>query len=256
MKITLVPSAATGTHRDQLQFYSSTVINDRLAIDAGCLGYFRSPRDQEQVRHLLLTHSHIDHLASLPIFIENIFASAPDPPTVYGSSTTLDSVRRDLFNNRIWPDFVTMSEGPTKFLRLQAVEAGQTLVIDGLNITAVALTHVVPTLGFIVADEKSTVAFVSDTGPTEEIWHQLNQLPRLDALFVECCFPDALEWLAQASLHLTPKMLVKELSKLRHGPRIVLVHLKPRYRDELVQQVEALHWPRLEIGNFGVSYEI
>jgi cAMP phosphodiesterase len=232
------------------------VINDRLASDAGCVGYFRSPGDQEQVRHLLLTHSHIDHLASLPIFIENIYTTSPECPTVYGSSTTLDSVRRDLFNNRIWPDFVTMSEGASKFLRLQAFEAGQTLVIEGLHVTAVALSHVVPTLGFIVADEKSTVAFVSDTGPTEEIWHQLNQLPRLDALFVECCFPNALEWLALVSLHLTPRMLVKELTKLRHAPRIFLVHLKPRYRDELIQEVAALHWPRLEIGSFGVPYEI
>lgn len=256
MKITLVPSATDGSTRETIQYASSTIINDHLAIDAGTLGNYRTPNEQQQIRHLVLSHTHIDHIASLPVFLENIYNNSADCLTVYGSRTTLDCLQKDLFNNRIWPDFIDLSRGENKFLRLQPLEANQTLSVGGLTLRAVALHHVVPTLGFIVSDSTATVAFVSDTGPTDEIWKQLNQLAHLDALFVECCFPNVLDWLARASLHLTPRQLALELAKLRHQPRIYAIHLKPRYREELVREIADLRWPHLEVGVFGVPYQI
>ena len=103
----------------------------------------------------------------------------------------------DLFNNTLWPDFLALSEGKDKFLCLAPLEAGQTRSLEGLQITAIAINHVVPTVAYIVSDERAAVAFVSDTGPTDEIWQRLNALPRVDAVFLECCFPDSLAWLAE-----------------------------------------------------------
>jgi ribonuclease BN (tRNA processing enzyme) len=254
VKITLVPSSATGTAQDQLQFLSTTVINDTLAIDAGCLGFHRSPQEQARVRQIALTHAHMDHIASLPIFVENAFEGRPDCVVVHGSTPVLNTLQKDVFNNQIWPDFVALSKGKDKFVALSAFEPDETRRLEGLQITAVSINHVIPTVGFIVSDEKVTVAFISDTGPTDEIWRRLNALPRLDAVYLECCFPNSLAWLADVSKHLTPALLAVEVRKLTRPTRIIVVHIKARFRNEVVAELQALKIPELEIGVFGTPY--
>ncbi len=252
MKVTLMPSSAT--EPSQLQYLSSSVINDTLAIDAGCIGLCQSPAEQARIRQILLTHSHIDHIASLPIFLENVFDGRSDCVTVHGCPKTLECLRRDVFNNSLWPDFLTLSEGTEKFLGLAPLEPGQTRTVAGLQVTAVAINHVVPTLAYIVSDDKARLAFVSDTGPTDEIWQRLNALPRLDAVFLECSFPEELAWLADTSKHLTPRLLAAEVRKLSRPTRIIVVHIKARFRDQIIAELQALKVPGLEIGVFGTPY--
>jgi cAMP phosphodiesterase len=254
VKVTLLPSSATGTAPDQLQFLSSAVINDTLAIDAGGIGFWGPASDQARIRQIFLTHSHIDHVASLPIFLENVYQGLPDCVTVHGSNHVLDCLRRDVFNNRLWPDFLALSEGEHKFLSLEPMEAGQTRSVEGLRITAVAINHVVPTVAYIVSDERTTVAFVSDTGPTEEVWQRLNALPRLDAVFLECSFPNSLTWLAELSKHLAPALFAIEVRKLTRPARIIAVHIKSRFRDQTITDLQSLQLPNLEIGVFGSAY--
>src|SRR6516165_8193089 len=73
VKITLLPSALGDDVDRSLQYLTSFLINDALAIDAGSLGFFRAPREQARIKHVLLSHTHIDHLASLPIFLDNAY---------------------------------------------------------------------------------------------------------------------------------------------------------------------------------------
>jgi ribonuclease BN (tRNA processing enzyme) len=256
VKVTLIPSAATGTEPAQLQFLSSTVINDTLAIDAGCIGFYRTSQEQKRIRQVVLTHSHIDHIGSLPVFVENVFEGGPGGIVVHGSSQVLDCLRRDLFNNILWPDFLALSEGKDKFLHLAPFEAGQTRILEGLQVTAIAIDHTVPTVAYIVSDQRTAVAFVSDTGLTDEIWQRLNDLPRVDAVFVECCFPNSLDWLAEVSKHLTPRRLAAEVGKLNRPTRLIVVHIKPRFREEIIAELQALKLPGLEIGIFGTPYEL
>lgn len=253
MKITLLPSSTGDSSPDQFQHTTSVLINESVVIDAGCVGYYGSAHDQARIRHLFLSHSHIDHVGSLPIFLENSFEAGPRCVTVHANGHVLDVLQRDLFNDRLWPDFILLSRGDDRFLTLSQMEPGQMREVDDLRITATPMTHVVPTQGYIVEDSKATVAILSDTGPTEEVWHQLNALPRLDAVFVECCFPDPLAWLAQVSLHLTPGLLAGELAKLRRTTRVIAVHLKPRFHKEIIEQLAQL-LPAVEIGRFGVPY--
>src|SRR4051794_27866627 len=88
------------------QYLSTYIINGTIAIDAGCLGLYGSPEQQAAVGHVFLTHAHADHIASLPFFIENVWCATPACPIVYGSPQTLDTVRRSIFNNEVWPDLV------------------------------------------------------------------------------------------------------------------------------------------------------
>jgi ribonuclease BN (tRNA processing enzyme) len=254
MKITLLPSAVGGG--PDHQYLSSSLINDTVAIDAGCLGIWGSPQEQARVRHVLLSHTHMDHLASLPIFVENAYEGKAECVTVHASKVVLDCCQEHLFNEKVWPDFIALSQGEKPFLRLSPLEAGQTIELEGLRITAVALNHVVPTVGFVISDRQSSTAVVSDTGPTEEIWQQINAAPNLKAVFLEATFPDELAWLADVSKHLTPKTLAHQVAKLTRPTRLVIIHLKARFKEQVIAELQALGLPGLEIGQPGVPYTI
>jgi ribonuclease BN (tRNA processing enzyme) len=253
VKITLIPSTA-GDPGGQYQFLSSCLLNDTIALDAGCLGFAHPPEQQARVRHVLLSHTHLDHLASLPIFLENVYQADAEGVTIHASTPVLECCQRDLFNDRIWPDFVALSRNGMPFLKLAPFEPGQTIDLEGLRITAVELNHVVPTVGYLVADAASTVAFVSDTGPTDAVWRLANAAANLKAVFLEATFPNALAWLADVSKHLTPALFAREAAKLTRPARLIVVHIKARYRDQVVAELQALNLPRLEIGRFDTPY--
>lgn len=253
MKLTLIPSTV-GDSAEPHQFLSSALLNDTIALDAGCVGFYRSPQEQARVRHVLVSHTHMDHLASLPIFVENAYEGRSEGVTIHGSTPVLECCRRDLFNDRIWPDFVELSKGDKPFLRLSPFEPGQTLELDGVRITAVALDHVVPVVGYVVADAHSAFAFISDTGPTEEIWKHVNAAPNLKAVFLEATFPSSMAWLADISKHLTPTTFARELRKLTRPARVFVMHIKARYRAEVLAELKALGLPNLEIAQFGTPY--
>jgi len=255
VKIILVPSTVMGCGPHHYQFTSSAVINDTLAVDAGCLGFYGSAQDQARIRHVLITHTHIDHIASLPIFIENAYQGKPDCVTVHGSADVLDSCQRDLFNDRIWPDFIALSKGNERpFIKLSQFEPGQTIELEGLKITCALLNHVVPTSGYLIEDEHSAVAFVSDTGPTDEIWRIANACPKLKAVFLEGCFPNEMRWLADVSKHLTPNMVGEELRKLTRPARILMVHIKARFQKQIIDELKQLDNSSIEIARFAVPY--
>src|SRR5205085_10840678 len=113
--------------------------------------------------------------------------------------------------------------------------------IGELCITAVPVNHIVPTVGLIISDGKTTVAFSSDTAETEEFWKVLNQTPRIDALMIEASFPNSMSKLAEDSRHFTPESMCKELQKLdsnHHGMDILAVHVKPAYRATVIRSEE------------------
>ena len=153
MKVTLIPSSMTASGLDQHQYTTTYLINDTLAVDAGSIGFYRSPVEQAEIQDVLISHTHADHVASLPIFIENAFDGRPNPVTIHGSRVVLDSLQNDIFNGRIWPDFIGMSAttGPV-FLRINEIESGKMIELQGLKITPVSVDHLVPTLGFVVDD--------------------------------------------------------------------------------------------------------
>jgi ribonuclease BN (tRNA processing enzyme) len=252
MKIRILGSATE--HPAKRQYVSSYLINESVAIDAGCLGFHGTPRDQEAIRDVFLTHSHADHIASLPIFIENAWTPSDECPQVYGTPETLDHIQRHVFNNIVWPDFVALSKGMPPFLRLSPLELEVPVETGGLRIIPVAVNHVVPTVGYVVSDGVSAVIFGGDSGPTSRLWEIAHETPGLRAVFLEACFPNALKKLAEISLHLTPEMFQSEVAKMPPGVKVIAVHLKVRYRADVIRELFALGLPNMEIGECGKEY--
>jgi ribonuclease BN (tRNA processing enzyme) len=113
----------------------------------------------------------------------------------------------------------------------------------------------VPTVGLVITDGETTVAFSGDTAATDEFWRLINDEPRLDALFIESSFPNSLSKLAEVSGHLTPAALGEELRKLEHKDLDILaMHLKPSFRLQLIEELTALRVPRLSAMEPGREY--
>ena len=104
MRIRLLPSAVGGDV--SRNFSHSLVVNDAVAIDAGCIGFLPSIDEQRKIRHVFLSHTHLDHVCSLPIFLDNVYEYGPDCPVVHAGPRCCSSLQRDFFNDRVWPDFV------------------------------------------------------------------------------------------------------------------------------------------------------
>ena len=255
VKFALMPGMIPWEDADDCQYLSTCLINGKIALDAGSIGFLGTPEEQAAVGHIFLTHSHLDHLASLPIFLENVYHLRSRPPVIYASQVVLDVLQNDLFNDRLWPNFIRLSNQVRPFLRLVPFDPGQTVSIDGIHVTAIAVTHLVPTVGYLVNDGRSTVAFVPDTGPTDEIWQRARAYPDLRAVIVEATFPNEMAWLADLSKHLTPALLRGELDKLGRSVPTYVMHLKARYRREVCEQLAALNLENLSLLEPGKVYE-
>ena len=257
MKINLVPSSVTMRGEEQvaqLAYLTSYVINDTLAIDAGGLGFWKDPFIQARVKHVLITHTHIDHIASLPIFVENVYEGKAECVTIHGSDAVLECLQKDIFNDRVWPDFLRLGNPKAPFLKLTRLEPFKTVELEGLRLTPIPVNHVVPTLGFIVEEGDQAVIIPSDTGPTDEIWRRTNQHPNVLAVFLEAAFPNHMKWLADLSKHLTPALFAAELAKLNRPTPSFAVHIKARFHQQIVTELRALGLPQVEVGRLDHEY--
>ncbi len=254
MKIKLLPSGTSSTGEPELQFLTSYLINDTVAIDAGSLGLALDLEAQRKVKHVVLSHTHIDHLASLPIFLENTLEFSGTRVTIHGSDAVLDGLRRHIFNDCLWPDLTRATLNSQPFFHLARLEAGRPLEISGLRITPVPVNHVVPTMGFLVEEGGAAAVFTIDTGPTEELWRRANALPAVSAVFLEVTFPNAMDELGQLAKHLTPRIFADEVRKLSRPAKIIAIHIKASFYDQVVDELQSLKLPDLEIGLPGKEY--
>lgn len=252
MKVVLVPSSVSADGHQQL---TSFLINDVIAVDAGSVGFYRTAQEQSSIKHVLLSHTHMDHVASLPILLENIYEGKPDCVTLHAGAEVLECLQNDLFNDRIWPNFIKMSENSkAPFVKLARIAPETPFTLEGLRITPVMVDHVVPTMGFVIEEAQSSVIIVSDTGPTDRIYEIARRTPNLKAVYLEACFPNSMEWLAKVSKHLTPAMFKTEAEKIDPSVKICAVHIKSRFRDQVARELHELGLPNVEIAVAGVPY--
>jgi ribonuclease BN (tRNA processing enzyme) len=227
---------------------TSFLVSGQVAVDAGAITRALTISEQRRIRHVLVTHTHMDHTATLPFLIENIFGANDEAVSIYATSQVLRTVRRHLFNNDTWPDFTRIPNQLYPSVRFEEIEAESPVVIPDLpggdlEVTAIPVNHIVPTVGLLLRQGGRSLIFTSDTGPTERIWEVANATEDLAALITECSFPNRLQNVADVSLHLTPQTLAVELAKLERDVKIYLYHFKPPYVDELRREVAATALP-------------
>jgi len=233
------------------------LINDEVVIDAGSMASALTLEEQIRVRHVVLTHSHSDHVNSLPFFIENIFGRIQEPVKIHSLPACIDVVQQHLFNNAIWPDFASIPDRVLPMMEFRPAPTMATIKMAGLRITMVPVNHVVPTVGLVVEEGDKAIVFSGDTAPTQSLWAVANGLHDgvVKALLVEASFPNRMQPLADISKHLTPQQLVPEIAKCRHVCPVYAYHIKPPYLDEIRGEIEGLATDRIEIVEQDRTYE-
>lgn len=217
---------------------SAMLVDDDVLIDAGTGIGDLDLKDLDSIRHVFLTHAHLDHVAGLPMLADRVFDENFDVPlTVYAREETLRAIKEHLFNDVIWPDFTRLPSPENPMLRWHVTSPGDTITIGHRDFYAVDVMHSVPSLGFTVQNSGGVFAVSGDTKTNETLWPVLNACDDLKVLVIEVSFPDEMESLAVDSGHYTPKSLTDDLKRLRHEPDIWLTGMKPGEEDRIFEQV-------------------
>lgn len=216
------------------------LVDDDVLIDAGTGIGDLTLADLDSIRHVFLTHAHLDHVAGLPMLVDHVFDENFDQPiTVYAREETLRAVRKHLFNDVIWPDFTRLPTPGNPMLRWHVTSPGDTISIGHRHFYAVDVMHTVPSLGFTVQNSGGVFAVSGDTRTNETLWPVLNACNDLRVLVIEVSFPDEMASLAVEAGHYTPRTLTADLERLNHSPEIWLTGMKPGEEERILQQVTA-----------------
>jgi ribonuclease BN (tRNA processing enzyme) len=222
------------------------LLDGETALDAGALTEALPLSAQRRIRGVVLTHAHLDHVASLPFLLENLYGRAR-PLEVVAPAPVLASLRRHLFNGVTWPDFTRLPSRAKPTLVYRPVPVGRPFRAGGMTLVAVPVDHIVPAYGYFVSKPGRAVLFSGDTMPTERLWAQARRLPQLKAIFLEVSFSDTQAAVAKASCHLTPCLLPAELEKAPPRVPVYLYHMKPPSLSRIRREVAALEQPRLRL---------
>lgn len=245
MRLQLIPSVVGRS--SQVQFLSSYLLNDTIAIDGGSLGLIEDLDRQRAIRHLLLTHAHLDHVASIGVWLDNVYDSHQVPPTIYCLRAVADVLRTHYFNNAIWPDLLQLPTENSPAVRIQPVDAGVELTIDGVTVTPIEVEHAVPAAGFVLSDSRGTLAFSGDTGPTHELWRTAAARVNWTTTVLEVAFPNAMQHHADIAGHLTPRTFAAEVAKMPAHCRVFAMHLKSTFRNQVMEELRSLNLPNCHV---------
>lgn len=219
---------------------TSILVDNRILIDAGTGIGVLSIAQLRNIRHVFLTHSHLDHTAGLPLFADTVFDSlVGDPLQIHARCETIEALRRHMFNDVMWPDFSKLPYPETPVIEFNVISPGEVVPFDNVALRAVEVHHSVPSVGYCIEANGQVLAFSGDTKTNQTLWPVLNEYDQLKALVIEVSFPNNQAELAERSGHYCPLTLAKDLESLRHRPEIWVTAMKPGAESTIFDEVES-----------------
>jgi ribonuclease BN (tRNA processing enzyme) len=214
------------------------LVDTDLLVDAGTGVGDLGLEEMRGINDVLLTHSHLDHIAALPLMLDSVAKLRSAPLRVHALPETIDALHKHIFNDTIWPDFSRIPTPEAPFVTLHAIHTGQILHIAGKTIEVMPAVHAVPAVGYAINTGRGNWVFTGDTERNAAFWTRLNQLD-VAALVIETAFSNSEQALAQRSLHLSPAVLADELDCIAHDKRfpIYITHTKPAETAQIMQEV-------------------
>jgi ribonuclease BN (tRNA processing enzyme) len=213
------------------------LLDEDVLIDAGTGVADLSLSALARIDHIFLTHSHLDHICSIPFLVDTAGQMRAQPLTIHATRATLDALRVHIFNNCIWPDFATLPSPDAPYLRYQETRLGETIALGGRKITLLPANHVVPAVGYHLDSGASSLVFTGDTTVNDALWEVVNGIGNLRYLIIETAFSDRDREIAVASKHLCPSLLAEELMKLQRPAEIFITHIKPGEMDNTMREI-------------------
>jgi ribonuclease BN (tRNA processing enzyme) len=182
---------------------TSFLIDSDILIDAGTgVGDLRWTKCA-RIDHVFLTHSHLDHVAALPLMIDAVASKRGSP---------LRFMRLPAPSPRSRRISSTTSSGPTSAAspRPSAVHhlstrsrSGQTLRSTGKRIEVLPAVHTVPAVGYAVTAGSGCWVFSGDTERNPAFWRRVNKM-NVAALVIETAFSNREKDLARSACTCRP----------------------------------------------------
>jgi ribonuclease BN (tRNA processing enzyme) len=218
---------------------TSFLFDDDVLIDAGTGVGDLTLDEMGLIDHVLLTHSHLDHVAALPLMVDSIASRRTTPIKIHALQGTIDALKAHIFNNTIWPDFSRIPSPESPFISFHPLVAGQTLEIAGKSFEALPAVHTVPAVGYAASAGSECWVFTGDTEQNPEFWNRVNQLD-VAMLVIETAFSNRERELAKLSLHLSPHVLATELDFIEASKRypIYITHTKPAETELIMAEIQ------------------
>jgi len=217
---------------------TALLVDDDVLIDAGTGVGDLSLSAMAKLDHIFVTHSHLDHVACIPLLLDSVGCLRNEALTVYGCAETIETLRRHIFNWKIWPDFAVIPDAEKPYLRYRVLETGESVRLEERTFTPIPANHVIPAVGYHLDSGSASLVFSGDTTCNDALWEYLKGVVNLRHLIIETAFPDEEQDLAVASKHLCPALLSDQLKRLPRPAEILVTHLKPGAADLTMREIQ------------------
>jgi cAMP phosphodiesterase len=225
---------------------TSILIDNDILIDAGTGVGDLSMDELLDIDHILITHSHLDHVVFIPFLLDTVMGFRAKPVTVHATIDTITALRTHIFNWKVWPDFNLIPDIAQPLLLYNEVKLGETITLKGRKFTPLPANHVIPAVGYHVDSGEASLVFTGDTTTCDALWVEVNKIENLKYLIIETAFSNNELELAKLAKHLCPSLLVAELGKLdvsnmQQALEIYITHLKPGEGKSIMQEIADSH---------------
>jgi 3',5'-cyclic-nucleotide phosphodiesterase len=199
---------------------------------------------KKMIKAYFISHGHLDHLAGLILNAPNDNAKP-----IYAFPSVIEVMKQNYFTWKSWANFANEGDQPilNKY-QYQTLEAGKEIEVTNtsLQVTAFPLSHVNPyeSSAFLIRNQQNYLLYLGDTGADSveksdklsKLWQAIAPLiikKQLKSIFIEVSFDNSIP---KKSLfgHLTPQLLMQEMSKLNaiagdhlKSVQIAVTHIKP-----------------------------
>lgn len=217
---------------------SSYLVDEDILLDAGTGVGDLTLVEMRKLTHLFITHSHMDHIASIPLLVDTLFSELNDqrPLIVHAQPKTIATFQKHIFNWEIWPDFTELPSKKSPVLEFRPMLPGEAVEIAGRRIEMIEVNHTVPAVGYAVTAGDRVLVYSGDTTTNDNLWQVLNNYERVDFMVVESAFANHDLQLAKLAHHYCPSLLAADLKKFQHHPRLGISHLKPGEETRIIDE--------------------
>jgi ribonuclease BN (tRNA processing enzyme) len=219
---------------------TSFLVDQDTLIDCGTGVGELEYADLLRIDQVFISHSHLDHIAFLPLLVDTVAEARGQAITVFALPETLDILHAHIFNWLIWPDFSAIPDRRQPFLRFQPTNLGETVHLSGgRKVTLLPAHHTVPACALCLDSGEGQLVYSGDTTHAPDLVAAINALESLRHFIIETAFSDAQRALALSARHLCPSLLAAFLDDLRGAPEVWISHLKPGIEEQIMAEVQA-----------------
>ncbi|BAT71705.1 cAMP phosphodiesterases class-II [Thermosulfidibacter takaii ABI70S6] len=207
----------------------SFLVGENIAIDAS--NVIRTLKDDiRKIRHVILTHCHMDHILELPLIVDYLCWSLKQKLCVWGNEHTVKVLKEHVFNNNVWPKI------PDKFLTIKVFSSEETFTVEGVKFLPVPANHSVPTHGFLINE---SLLLTGDTMDNPKLWEVVQKFsPKI--LLIDISWPSSLKKIAHISGHFSAQEAIDAVQRGKISAKIYAYHLKPAFFEETEKEIEGI----------------